>query len=141
MKIYLKIIDKDLIQYNSDDSKGKKYQYLHDIFEKYDINHEYQYYFSTDIKLIRKIKISKLEGSSEFDNLIEILFDTKKIKFLKDNPNHYGTSGRSGTSGSSGSSRINFQPDVKVDEYQILLDELVKNMIEVSKVPKDHFST
>jgi len=144
MKVYLEIIDNDLIQYESDGSKGRNYQHLTVLFEKHNILYERDGYYGTDIKLIRKMKISKLEGSSEFDELIGVIFNSKKIKFLKELPPMHvngSTNGISGRSGSSESVIFNDYTDLNSIEYNELLAELINGVFRISKVPKEHFST
>ncbi len=131
MKIYLEIITT---------TEGKTFEQIYNLFEKYNIKFERFKYYSTDIKLLRKIKISKIEGSSKFDKLINILFDTNIIKFIEKipsfNSNMNVTSGTCGVSGPS-------IPSVTEECEQLLLEykQLKQFFIENNETQKEHIET
>ena len=52
MKVYLEIIDKDFIKFESDGTRGKNLQHIINLFEKYNINYERDDHYSTDIRFL-----------------------------------------------------------------------------------------
>lgn len=77
---------------------------INKLFKDYDIIYLHFNYYEIDLRFIRKIKISKLEKSTEFDAIAKILFDKENVKFLKTRPSFNGTTGYSGSEGTSGTS-------------------------------------
>lgn len=127
MNMYLEI-NNGIQIWDDNGVKLENYKKIENLLKNYNFKYEGLNYYSVDIKLIRKIKISKLEGSSEFDNLIDVIFDTKIIKFIKEIPiqGEDGTSGISGSTGIEGISVTNGTSDSsETEENNLLLKELI----------------
>jgi len=93
-----------------------------------------------DVKFARKLKLSKLEKSDNYSDIIDLLFKNDLITFHKDEPifSTSGTSGTSGSSGGSGGSGVN-EKDKYIDiEF---LDELIKQKTKKSTNPVNLLST
>jgi len=170
MKIYIEITDENLLKWGKNEinewGRCEDFKKIEKIFEKYDIKkpryYETEQYFETDIRLIRKLKISKLEGSTEFDELINILFDKNIIKFIERLPGGSGTTGSSGASGTSGTSGISGSsgidgtsiipqiiPQVQITEIDLsseeteeekLFKELIKGTLNIG-ISKEYMKT
>jgi len=100
---------------------------IYETIRKYSEIHQFptsaQWYWC-DIKFVRKLKLSKLEKSHNYSDIIDLLFNNDLITFHKDEP-IFSTSGTSDTSGSSGSSGVYVNEKDKCIDIEFL-DELIK---------------
>lgn len=127
MKVYFKVKD-NVEEFKKLSEKYKEFEFN---YNTYDIsNPSDRGIYSTNISFLRKIKITKLEGKKDYDDIFNFIFNQANVKFIKEVSasgtsgldGTSGSSGFSGTSGSSGSSGISLLNSKEKIEYQKRLE-------------------
>lgn len=152
MKVYI------YVKCNNDLEKPYEDEHF-DIIRNYpelvQYNESYQFYWC-DIKFIRKLKLSTIENSNKYNDIIGVLFNKKLVEFLEHAPQFgtsgtTGSSGTSGTSGSSGTDGAQYKgPEITITEVDLsvsegldedlkLLKELIDGTLNLG-IPKEYFN-